>query len=230
MKPHLFCHIERTVLNPGMYIDEQHDALDEVTHLGLAGLTVSPFWVKKFRRDMGTRHPASLATVVGFPYGYQRTEAKQTEVEWALKDGACDIEVVVNTSALFSPTSVWIKIELAKLVSMIHEKEALFTVVIESALLTDDQLKKMIKKAADAGADYIKDATGVLPTRFSVERALKFRREVPRAVGVKIVGDGASPDDLRRMVEAGIDRISLADPVSRILGQSLTPLLQSLPE
>src|SRR3982751_1009876 len=107
---HLFPHIERTLLRPDITINEQYDALDEVMQLGFAGLTVAPFWVKKFRRELGDNHPAILSTVVGFPYGYQRTEAKQTEIEWALRDGATEIEVVLNTSALFSSTSVWLKI------------------------------------------------------------------------------------------------------------------------
>ena len=66
---HLFPYIERTLIHPGVTISEQYDVLDEVTQLGLAGMTVAPFWVKKFRRELGETHPAVLATVVGFPFG-----------------------------------------------------------------------------------------------------------------------------------------------------------------
>lgn len=210
---HLFSYIERTVLHPGITLNEQYQAFDEVSQLGLAGLTVSPFWVKKFRREMGADYPATLSTVIGYPYGYQRTEAKQTEIEWALKDGARDIEVVLNTSALFSPASVWLKIELAKLVSLIHAQEAFFTVILESALLENELLQKMIKLAADTGADFLKNATGAIPADFSLDQALHFRRLVPSSVGVKIVADGASVSDMDQLVAAAVDRLALGHPI-----------------
>ncbi|GAB3024215.1 deoxyribose-phosphate aldolase [Spirosoma pulveris] len=205
---HLFPYIERTLLHPGVTINEQYDALDEVTQLGMAGLTVAPFWVKKFRREMGDTHPAVLSTVIGFPFGYQRTEAKQTEIEWALRDGATEIEVVLNTSALFSSTSVWLKIELAKLVALVHAQEKLFTVIMESSLLDPDQKEKMIRTATDTGADFIKNATGALPESFSLEAALQFRQFVPKSVGVKIVADGATEPQLEALVAAGVERLS----------------------
>lgn len=207
---HLFPYIERTLLHPGVTINEQYDALDEVTQLGMAGLTVAPFWVKKFRRELGDTHPAVLSTVIGYPFGYQRTEAKQIEIEWALKDGASEIEVVLNTSALFSPSSVWLKIELAKLVALVHAQEKFFTVILESSLLDPEQLQKMVKLAADAGADFIKNATGALPATFSLEAALQFRQLVPRSVGVKLVADGATEQQMEEVVARGVERISLS--------------------
>ncbi len=210
---HLFPYIERTLLHPGVTVNEQYEALDEVTQLGLAGLTVAPFWVKKFRRELGDSHPAVLSTVVGYPYGYQRTEAKQTEVEWALKDGASEIEVVLNASALFSPTSVWLKIEFAKLVALVHAQEKFFTVVIESSLLDQDQLTKMIKLSADAGTDFIKNETGCLKAAFSLETGLQFRKNVPKSVGVKIVVDGATESQMEQLIAAGVERLSLGQPL-----------------
>ena len=206
---HLFPYIERTLLHPGVTISEQYTALDDVTQLGLAGLTVAPFWVKKIRRELGDDHPAVLSAVVGYPYGYQRTETKQLETEWALKDGATEIEVVVNTSALFSPSSVWLKIEFAKLVAQVHAQEKLLTVVLESALLDQAQRLNLIKLATDAGCDFLKNATGALPTHFSVDTALRFRQDVPKSVGVKIVADGATDHELERLIAAGVDRLAL---------------------
>ena len=208
---HLFPYIERTLLHPGVTLNEQYNALDEVTQLGFAGLTVAPFWVKKFRREMGDTHPASLSTVVGFPFGYQRTEAKQTEIEWALKDGANEIEVVVNTSALFSPTSVWLKIELAKLVALVHDQEKFVTVILETSLLDAEQTLKLIKLAVDTGADFIKNATGFVASStepaYNHDQALQFRQLVPRSVGVKIVTDGAMESELEELVAAGVERL-----------------------
>lgn len=210
---HLFPYIERTLVHPGVTLNEQYEALDEVTQLGMAGLTVAPFWVKKFRRELGETHPAVLSTVIGFPFGYQRTEVKQTEIEWALKDGASEIEVVLNTSALFSPTSVWLKIELAKLVALVHAQEKFFTVILETALLDPEQTQKMIKLAADTGADFIKNATGFVPDPsgrlYNHSQSRQFRESVPRSVGVKLVVDGATEQQMEELVAAGVERLSL---------------------
>ena len=206
---HLFPYIERTLLHPGVTISEQYSAIDDAAQLGLAGLTAAPFWIKKIRRELGDDHPVVLSAVVGYPYGYQRTEAKQLEAELALKDGATEIEIVVNTSALFSPSSVWLKIEFAKLVAQVHAQEKLLTVVLESALLTEDQQRKMIKLATDAGCDFLKNATGAMPAVFSVEAALQFRQDVPKSVGVKIVADNATDHQLEQLVAAGVERLAL---------------------
>ena len=215
---HLFPYIDRTLLHPNVTVTEQDNAIDEANQLGLAGLVVASFWVKKHRRDLGATHPATLTAAIGYPYGYQRAEVKQQEMDMALTDGANAIEVVMNTSALFSPTSVWLKIELAKLVAFAHAREVPLTVVLESALLDEGQLLKMIKTAADAGADGLKDATGVplwghrpgtlLPS-FSLEKALYFRASVPDSLTVTIAADGATEPELEALVAAGVNRLAL---------------------
>ncbi len=207
---HLFSYIERTLLRPDITINEQYQAIDELNQLGLAGLTVAPFWVKKIRRELGDGHPAVVSAVIGYPFGYQRTEAKQLEIELALKDGATEVEVVLNTSALFSPTSVWLKIELAKLVAQAHAQERLLTVILESSLLDAGQRLAMIKIAADAGADFLKNRTGALPDPFLLPDALQFRHDVPRSVGVKIVADNATEANMEQLIDAGVDRLAIA--------------------
>ncbi len=216
---HLFPYIERALLHPGVRINEQYEALDDVTQLGLAGLTVAPFWVKKWRRELGDNHPASLSAVIGYPFGYDRTEVKQLALELALKDGASEVEVVLNTSALFSPTSVWLKIELVKLVSLAHAAEKPLTVILESSLLIDDRndgplLTTIVKTAADAGADFIKNATGALQVSFSVKKCLAFRALVPASVGVKVLADGATQGEMEQLIKAGVDRLTLGRELS----------------
>ena len=117
--------------------------------------------------------------------------------------------MVVNTSAFFSPTSGWLKIEFAKLVALVHAQEKLFTIILESSLLDRAQTTKLIKLASDAGADFLKDQTGALPGQFSLDNALQFRRNVPSSVGVKIVADGATEQQMEALVAAGIERLAL---------------------
>lgn len=206
---HLFAYFDRTLIHPNVTIAEQDEALDEVNQLGLAGLVVAPFWVKKHRRDLGTAHPATLTATVGFPYGYQRTEVKQLELELALTDGANAVEVALNTSAFFSPSSVWLKIELAKLVALAHAREIPLTVVLETTFFTPDQCQRLIKLAADAGADGFKNSTGVTAEAFSLKKALLFRQYVPADLAVYIRADGATQTEMETLMAAGVNRLGL---------------------
>ena len=198
--------IELAVLAPNISTEAMQEALTKINQHNWAALTVPPFWVKKLRRDMGADHPVILATVVGYPFGFQRTEAKQTETEWALKDGANEIQVVLNTSAWFSNSNGWPKIELAKLGKLIHQQEAFFTVIIESTFFDEENFAKAAKVAADAGADFIQNGTGLYAKTIDIEAIRKQKSAIPSGVGFKIV---ASEMDLETLSEMGIERVVL---------------------
>ncbi len=81
--------------------------------------------------------------------------------------------------------------------------------MLESALLDQKQQRKVIKLAADAGCDFLKNATGTISCPFSIETALQFRRDVPTSVGVKIVADGAAEREMEMLVAGGVERLAL---------------------
>ena len=189
--------IELTVLSPAASVETMYEAFDTLQQKGFATLTVPPFWVKKLQRDWHPSQVATLSTVVGYPFGYQRTEAKQTEAEWALKDGAQEIQVVMNTSAWFSNSNGWPKVEFAKLAKLIHGQEVLFTVIIESVLYDDTHLQRVLKTAADAGVDYVQNATGFLSQSFDLTEALRFKAMTPSHVGCKIWAEAATNEEIK---------------------------------
>ncbi|MES2731842.1 MAG: deoxyribose-phosphate aldolase [Bacteroidota bacterium] len=212
--------LERTVLHPTASIANLENAIGEAKKYPLAGLSVPPFWVKKVKRDLDNL-PISLATVVGFPFGYQRTETKLAEMKIALQDGATDLEVTLNTSALLSPTASWIKIELAKCAILAHTHQALLTVIIEGSLLDDDQIRTCCKISADAGVDFVKNATGFVTGHLLisslVEQITLFRQSLPLSVGIKAVGDIRSGEAAKRLLAAGASRVCIANSVDSVL-------------
>ncbi len=215
----LHAGIERTVLHPTVSVANLDKAIGEVRQYGLAGLCVPPFWVKKVKRDLGDC-PAYLATVVGFPFGYQRTEAKITEIEFALQDGATDLQVTMNTSALFSPTSTWIKIELAKCAALAHAHHATLTVIMEGSLLEEEHIQRYCKVSADAGVDFIKNATGFLTGSLLVSSLLDqirlFRQSLPESVKIKAVSKVHSMEEIRRLLGAGAERVCVDGPIGSL--------------
>jgi deoxyribose-phosphate aldolase len=218
--------LERTVLHPTLRIEVLEKAIQEAIQFKLAGLCVPPFWVKRAKRDLGLQ-PVILSTVVGFPFGYQRTETKLAEIETALQDGATDLQVSMNTSALFSPSSSWIKIELAKCATAVHARQATLTVIIEGALLEEEQVQTCCKVSADAGADFVKNAsgflTGSLLSASLVQQISLFRRFLPADVSIKACGKIHSHSEATQLLRAGAEQICIDGPVHRLLPGSRNP-------
>lgn len=200
--------IELQLIHSNVSISEMYNALSTVQQRKLASLNVPPFWVKKMHRDWGTNNTATLCTVVGFPNGYQRTEVKQLETELALKDGATDIEVMLNTSAWFSTQNNWVKIEFAKLGKLIHQQEAFFTVAINATYFDNANLQQAIKEAIDAGVDYIK-----IYKPFDLNESLHIKERIPASVGLKILASGAKEDEMQKLIDAGVERLCLTHSI-----------------
>ncbi|MBC7923959.1 MAG: deoxyribose-phosphate aldolase [Ferruginibacter sp.] len=211
--------LERTILHPTASVASVENAMAEARQYQLAGLCVPPFWVKKVKRDLGD-YAGSLATVVGFPFGYQRTESKITEIEMALQDGATDVEVAMNTSALFSSSASWIKVEFARCATLVHARQATFTVIMEGSVLEEDQLRTYCKVSADAGADFVKNASGFVTAPLLISNLLDqialFRRFLPASVAIKAVGKIHSPEEVKRLLQAGAERVCVNGSVKRV--------------
>lgn len=202
----LYPFIELQLINAKFSVEDMYAALNQVQQNKLASLVVPPFWVKKLRRDWGADNQATLGTVIGYPYGYQRTEVKQLETELALKDGANDIEVMINTSAWFSTQNNWPKIEFAKLGKLIHEHEVFFTVAIDAYYFDIFNLQLAIRDAVDAGADYIK-----IYQAFNLPQTLQIKRLIPDSVGLKVFVGNTIIKEMQQTIDAGIDRIFMTE-------------------
>ncbi|MGB3618356.1 MAG: hypothetical protein WBA12_09565, partial [Catalinimonas sp.] len=106
--------------------------------LGYRALGVPPWWVKKVRRDLGSA-PLHLVTTVGYPYGWQRTEAKAREAEVAVRDGAREVEITLNLMALHERQGGWIRGELARFSNLLHASEVLHTVWVDPRQLREEE-------------------------------------------------------------------------------------------
>ncbi|WP_422355759.1 deoxyribose-phosphate aldolase [Roseivirga pacifica] len=205
-------YIEHTNLKPTL-TDKDIDVLvvEAKTH-GFVGVCVPPFWVKKAAREIGDA-PIQLVTVIGFPLGYQMTEAKIAEVEKALDDGANELDVVMNISA-FRAGMPWTKIELAKCAKRIHDKGAMMKVILETAYLSEEEVIQVTKMAVDAGTDFVKTSTGFAPEGAKVNYIKLMREHAPSNVGVKASGGIRTLADAQAMIDAGADRIGASAGVA----------------
>jgi deoxyribose-phosphate aldolase len=198
-------YIEHTVLYPTVSDREVDAAVATAKKHGFAGVCVPPFWVKRASRDV-RESPVRLVTVAGFPFGYQMTETKLEEIKLALRDGAHEVDMVINLSALLIGFT-WVKIELARAAEMCHAQEAMLKVIIETAYLKEEDLLRACRWCAEAGVDYVKTSTGYAPEGASIAVVQKLRKLLPSSVGIKASGGIRTRAFAEDLIAAGADRL-----------------------
>jgi deoxyribose-phosphate aldolase len=149
----------------------------------------------------------AVGTVIGFPHGGTTTEVKVFEAEQALRDGATELDMVINIGALRSGRDAYVRDEIAAIVKVAHAAGAIVKVILENAYLDDQQKVQGCKLAEAAGADFVKTSTGFAPTGATHEDLALMRRTVSPHVGVKAAGGVRTLDGLLAVMELGVTRI-----------------------
>ncbi len=200
--------IEHTALKPTI-IDKDIDKLvEEAIEYEFLGVCVPTFWVKKAKREIGN-NGIQLVTVIGFPLGYQMTENKLDEIKLAIDNGANELDIVINISALKSGMP-WAKTELAKCAQLIHDNDCLMKVIIETAYLSNDEIVAASLMCQDAGTDFVKTSTGFAPAGAKVEHIKLIRETINSNVGVKASGGIRDYATAISMIESGADRLGVS--------------------
>ncbi|MEQ9306707.1 MAG: deoxyribose-phosphate aldolase [Marinoscillum sp.] len=197
--------IEYTNLSPQVTGKDIDLLVKQALDLEVLGVCVPPFWVKRAAREIGN-HDLQLVTVAGFPLGFQMTETKLEEARLALRDGANEIDMVMNVSA-FKDGMPWPKIEFAKMSKLVHDSEAILKVIIEVSYLTDEEIIIAAKLCADAGVDFVKTSTGSTSVGATEHHIRLLRQVLPSNVGIKASGGIKTKNQAVGLIEAGADRI-----------------------
>ncbi len=210
MTPSIYPALQYNVLHPVVKDLEVEAAVRQAIDFELGGLCVPPYWVKKASRD-AVPAGISLSTAIGFPFGYQRTEAKVAELELAFADGAQEVELVINLSALKSQRWNWIKAEIARFAKLVHEREKLLTVLTDASLLSEAELTRLCKDATDAGTDYFKTATGVLSEKTDASMIAAIRQALHPSVGLKAYYSLPTAAEVAALLREGAEQVCAAD-------------------
>lgn len=210
-------YIEHTNLLPTLTIREIDRLVEEAAQFNFLAVCVPPFWVKRAKREIGTRL-ISLVTVAGFPLGYTMTETKLDEIKRAIDNGADEIDMVWNVTS-FKTGIPWTKIEVAKCARLAHDHQKLLKVIIETSYLSEKEIIEACKICADAGADFLKTSTGFASSGATVEHVKLMRSTLPAAVGIKASGGIRTLEQATQMIQAGADRIGTFSAVSMMLLQ-----------
>lgn len=198
--------IDHTLLKPEATEDDIIKLCDEAARFGFASVCVNPSWVKKAAELLnGTSVP--VCTVIGFPLGAAVSDVKAFEARRAIFDGAREVDMVMNIGALKSGDDCTVEQDIKAVADAAHGSGVLCKVIIETALLTDNEKIRACLAAKNAGADFVKTSTGFSKGGATVHDVALMRRTVGGALGVKASGGVKGIDDARAMFEAGATRI-----------------------
>jgi deoxyribose-phosphate aldolase len=198
--------IDHTLLKPDATRQEIDELCREAAQFGFATVCVNPTWVAHAaRRLAGTS--TRVCSVVGFPLGATTADVKGYETRRAIFDGAREIDMVINIGALKSGDLRTVERDIEAVAASCRECGALSKVIIEAALLSNDEKITACTIAKAAGADYVKTSTGFGPGGATAADVALMRRVVGAEMGVKAAGGVRDLEGLRAMVEAGATRV-----------------------
>jgi len=209
---HIARMIDHTILKPEAVREEVKTVCTEALRYEFASVCVNPFWVPFVASEL-KGSPVAVCTVAGFPLGATGTAAKTAETRIALADGAREIDMVINIGALRGGDSGVVESDIRAVVETSHTAGAIVKVIIETALLTDDQKILACRLAQAAGADFVKTSTGFSRSGATVEDIALMRKTVGPVMGVKASGGIRTLEDLRAMAAAGATRIGASASV-----------------
>ncbi len=220
--------IDHTLLKPDATAEDIAQLCQEAAKYGFYSVCVNSSWVTKAKALLrGTS--VKVCCVVGFPLGAQSPEIKMLEARRALREGAQEIDMVVNIGALKGKDDLLVARDIRGVVEVCIESRAVSKVILETSLLTDEEKVRGCQLSMKAGASFVKTSTGFSKGGATVEDvALMARTVAPKKLGVKASGGIRTYSDVLKMVEAGATRVGCSASV-KILeeAQAMTKAMAS---
>ena len=205
--------IDHTLLKPDASQDQIAQLCYEARTHHFASVCINPTHVK-LAAQLLKGSGVDVCTVVGFPLGASPATVKAYETQQALRDGATEIDMVINVGALKSQDYNHVFEDIGAVVRTAHSGNALVKVIIEAALLTDEEKVIACQLCKAAGADFVKTSTGFGPGGATVADVALMRRVVGPKIGIKAAGGVRSYSDAQEMIAAGATRIGASAGVA----------------
>lgn len=216
MTPHALARlIDHTLLKPEATDADVRALCAEAREHGFASVCVSPVWVPLAAAELSGA-ASVVCTVVGFPHGAQRTPVKAFETEVAVRDGAAEVDVVIGIGRLKSRRYDEVEADVRAVVEAARGRTV--KVIIEAALLTEDEKVIACELAERAGAHFVKTSTGFAAHGATPEDVALMRRVVGDRMGVKAAGGIRSAEDAATMIAHGATRIGTSASVAILKG------------
>jgi len=210
-------YIDHTVLKPTTLIADIEKLCSEAKQYQFAAVCVPPNFVKKAKL-LTEGSPVKVTTVIGFPFGYSAVEAKIAEILLAMVDGADELDVVINISAIKNNDWVYLANEINHIMPIIRSRNKVIKIIIESGILTYEEIIKCCEIYGLAGIDYLKTSTGYAEKGATVQAVKLFRLHLPDNVQIKASGGIRDYVFAKQLIDAGATRLGCSASVAIVQG------------
>jgi len=207
-------YIDHTQLKPDTTEQKINQIIEEAKTYTFASVCVNPYWVK-YCHDKLKGSGVMVCTVIGFPLGAGATETKVFETNKAIKEGALEVDMVINIGELKSGNDQSVSEDIEAVVKA-AQGQAATKVIIETSLLTDEEKVRACTMAKEAGADFVKTSTGFSGGGATVEDVRLMAETVGSEMGVKASGGIRDFKTAKAMIDAGASRIGASSGASII--------------
>ena len=193
---------------------------EEALQYNFYAVCVPPPLVKNARNILNTAESSvKTATVIGFPFGYSIARAKLAEAQQAIQDGADELDVVINLVALKNKAWQYLELEMESIVEIAHTNNKLVKVIIESGILSDEEIIKCCELYAKAGVDFLKTSTGYAEKGATIEAVQLMRAHLPSNIQIKASGGIRTWEQADQYIKAGANRLGCSASVAIVNGE-----------
>jgi deoxyribose-phosphate aldolase len=205
-------YIDHTILKPTCLVSDVERICNESVEYGFAAVCIPPPFVKRAKIILSPT-PVKVATVVGFPFGYAPIESKVAETVLAIVDGADELDMVMNLIALKNGDWEYLEREINLVKDIIRQREKLIKVIIETGVLTDEEILKCCSLYAKSGVDFLKTSTGYAEKGATIEAVQLMRKHLPSTMRIKASGGIKTYAFAKQLIEAGASRLGCSASV-----------------
>ena len=210
----LYSHVDHTQLKPYATWKEIVKLCDEAIKFRTASVCVPPSFIKKIKETY--KESLNICTVIGFPLGYTTTEVKVFETTEAIKDGADEIDMVINIGDVKNGDYDKVLAEIKAVKNACKNK--ILKVIVETCYLDENEKIKMCETVTEAGVDYIKTSTGFGTGGATFDDVKLFKEHIGENVKIKAAGGIRTKEDMETFLSLGADRLGTSSAVSILEG------------
>lgn len=208
-------YIDHTVLKADTKLEDIKKICSEADSFDFIAVCVPPYFVQNASTFL-KKSKVKVATVIGFPLGYSTTPAKAAEIHKAIGDGADELDVVVNISAVKSGDWNYVENDIKSMTMAVHMKGKSIKVILETALLTAEEVVKLCEICTSAEVNFVKTSTGFNGGGATIEAVKLMRANLPKAIKIKASGGIRDAEKAMAMIEAGADRLGTSSGIKII--------------
>jgi len=205
-------YIDHTVLKPTTLISDVEKICVEAIQYQFAAVCVPPLFVKKALALLnGTA--VKVATVIGFPFGYSAIEAKVAETILAIIDGADELDLVINISAIKNNDWQFLASEINAILPIVRSKQKVIKIIIESGVLTDEEIIICCDLYGAAGVDFMKTSTGYAEKGATLHAVQLIRKHLADKIHIKASGGIKTYTFAKQLIDAGATRLGCSSSI-----------------